>query len=125
MITFAAAAKIAAPQNRGSPSSASMGDELRAASGVGRALSGDSMPHVHTLASALAGAVIASWIGWILLTGGAQVESAEACGVTTAQAIAKAGARAIPSDPKLLVEPVLRTSFGDVAPSFWPPPPQL
>jgi hypothetical protein len=63
------------------------------------------MPHVHTLASALAGAAMAIWIGWILLTGGAQVESPEAYGVTTAQAIAKTGARAIPSDPKLTVEP--------------------
>jgi hypothetical protein len=27
-----------------------------------------SMPHVHTLASALAGAAMAIWIGWILLT---------------------------------------------------------
>lgn len=30
------------------------------------------MPHVHTLASALAGAAIAIWIDGVLLTGGAQ-----------------------------------------------------
>jgi hypothetical protein len=63
------------------------------------------MPHAHTLVSILAGAAIAVWIGWVLLTGGAQMESAEAYGLTTGQAIARAGATMFPSDPKLKVEP--------------------
>ena len=48
---------------------------------------------------------MAVWIGWVLLTGGAQVDSAEAYGLTTGQALARAGATMIPSDPKLKVEP--------------------
>jgi hypothetical protein len=62
------------------------------------------MPHVHTVVSTLAGAGLAVWIGWVLLTGGAQVDGAEAYGLTTGQAIARAGAKMIPSDPRLNIE---------------------
>lgn len=59
----------------------------------------------RTLASVLAGIALAVWVGWILLTGGAPVESAEAEGPTTAQTVAKAGAKEIPANRQLTVEP--------------------
>jgi hypothetical protein len=48
---------------------------------------------------------MAIWIGWIVVVGGAEVDSAEAYGQTTGQAIARAGATIIPTDRKLTVEP--------------------
>jgi hypothetical protein len=45
-------------------------------------------------------------IGWMLLTGGAKIENAGAQGgVTTEATLARTGAKEIPSDPKLSVEP--------------------
>jgi hypothetical protein len=64
------------------------------------------MPTLHTLASALAAAAMAVWIGWIVIADGGQVQSAEVGNVvTTAQAIARAGATVIPSERALAVEP--------------------
>ena len=63
------------------------------------------MPHLHTLTTIIAGAAMAIWIGWIVVVGGAEVDSAEAYGQTTSQAIALAGATIIPTDRKLTVEP--------------------
>lgn len=63
------------------------------------------MPCTRVLTSALAGTATVLWIGWMLLTGGAQTESARALDVTTEQAAAKAGATVIPSMPPSTVEP--------------------
>jgi hypothetical protein len=57
------------------------------------------MPHPHTFS----GIAMVIWIVWVL-PGGARVETAEAGNVvTTAQALARVGARALPSEPKLSV----------------------
>ncbi len=64
-----------------------------------------NMPLPRTLASILAGVSLAIFAGWILLTGGAPVERADAEGPTTAQAIARAGAKELPSNRQLAVEP--------------------
>jgi hypothetical protein len=63
------------------------------------------MSQSRTLASVLTGIALAILAGWILLTGGAPVEKADAEGPTTAEAIAKAGAKELPSNRRLTVEP--------------------
>jgi len=50
------------------------------------------------LASVLTGIALAILAGWIILTGGAPVEKADAEGPTTAEAIARAGAKELPSN---------------------------
>lgn len=53
--------------------------------------------------AAIAAAVL---IGWMLLTAGAKIDSAEAQGgITTEATLARTGAKEIPSEPKLSVEP--------------------
>jgi len=53
--------------------------------------------------AAIASAVL---IGWMLLTAGASIDSAEAQdGATTEATLARTGAKATPTEPKLSVEP--------------------
>ena len=63
------------------------------------------MTFARMLTPALAGIAAVLLIGWMLLTGGARTDSAEAYDVTTEQAAAKAGADVVPTDPRLTVEP--------------------
>ena len=63
------------------------------------------MPYARVLTSALAGAATGLLVGWMLLTGAAQTDSATAFDVTTGQAAARAGATVIPSTPPSTVEP--------------------
>jgi len=56
--------------------------------------------------SGLAAIAVAALIGWMLLTAGAKIDSAEAQGgATTESTLARTGAKEIPSEPKLSVEP--------------------
>jgi hypothetical protein len=59
----------------------------------------------RTLAPILAGIALLVLAGWLVLTGGAPVESADAQGPTTAEVLAKAGAKEVPSNRQLTVEP--------------------
>lgn len=62
------------------------------------------MTYPRILVSGLAAVAIA--VGWMLLTAGAKIESAEAqSGATTEATLARTGAKAIPTEPKLAVEP--------------------
>ena len=96
------------PRGRGSRSARALGlpKELGAIdAGYFEITEAMEMPHLHTLTTIIAGAAMAIWIGWIVVVGGAEVDSAEAYGQTTSQAIALAGATIIPTDRKLTVEP--------------------
>lgn len=54
----------------------------------------------------LAAVAVAALIGWMLLTGATNVENAKArTDPTTEATLARTGAKEIPSDPKLSVEP--------------------
>lgn len=54
----------------------------------------------------LATIAVAALIGWMLLTAGAKIDSAEAqSGATTEATLARTGAKEMPSEPKLSVEP--------------------
>jgi hypothetical protein len=56
--------------------------------------------------SGQAAVAAAALIGWMLLTAGAKIDSAEAQGGATTEAtLARTGAKEIPAEPKLSVEP--------------------
>jgi hypothetical protein len=62
--------------------------------------------HPILFSSFLAAIAAAALMGWMLLTAGARIDSAEARGgITTEATLARTGAKEIPSEPKLSVEP--------------------
>lgn len=66
-----------------------------------------NLPRSEILLAGLTAASFAVLVGcWMLVTAGAQIPEAEAdAGDTTAAVLARSGAKEIPSDPKLSVEP--------------------